>query len=185
MKRLLTVILVSMFLCGCTGGEDPLQSAVSLRERLLVSSCSFTAEVTADFGDALYTFSLGCTGDADGSLKFIVLAPETIASISGHISAGKGYLTFDDEVLAFPLLAEGELSPVSAPWILMKALRGGYLSSGGKEGELIRITLFDSYEEDALQLELWLDDRGIPVEAEFCWQGRKVLSMHVKDFVIV
>ena len=151
----------------------------------MVSGCSFTAEVTADFGDNLYSFSIGCTSDTDGSLKFIVLSPETIASMSGHISAGKGYLTFDEEVLAFPLLAEGELSPVSAPWVFVKALRSGYISAGGKEGDRTRITLYDSSEEDALQLELWLDSQGIPMEVEICWQGRKVLSMHVKDFVIV
>ena len=158
---------------------------MELRKTLLDSGCSFTAKVTADYGDKLSVFSMGCTADSDGNLKFTVLSPETIAGITGELNAMSGFLTFDDKALAFPLLADGEVSPVSAPWLLMNSLRGGYLYAAGQEGDVLRLTVRDSYAEDALQLDVWLDDRDHPSKAEILWQGRRVLSMEIGDFQIL
>ena len=147
--------------------------------------CSFTAEITADFGDKTYTFTMGCTSDPDGTMSFIVLAPESISGITGKLTGASGYLTFDDAALAFPLLAEGELSPVTAPWLLANTLRSGYLASAGEDGAHRHLTLHDSYETDALQVDVWLDSNGIPQHGEFLWRGRRILSLHIKDFLLV
>ena len=59
---------------------------LAFRERLLQGEeCSFEAEITADFGDKLYTFLLNCQGNADGSLSFSVQKPDTISGISGTV----------------------------------------------------------------------------------------------------
>lgn len=185
MKRLLTVIVVLLFLPGCGSENDCLQKGLALRERLLSNSCSFTAEITADYGDKTYSFSMGCTADANGDLKFIVRSPESISGIAGTLTAGSGFLTFEDKALAFPLLADGELSPVSAPWLLIKTLRSGYLSSAGMVGDGVQLVINDSYEEDALRLDILLDENDLPAQADILWQGRRVLSVTVKDFTIV
>lgn len=185
MKRLAILLVVCIVMCGCGGQEDALSCGLSLREKMLSHGCSFTAEITADYGDKTYAFSMGCTADTDGTLKFIVTAPESIAGISGTITKDAGYLTFDDAALAFPLLADGEASPVSAPWILVNTLRSGYLSSAGMEDSCIRLTIHDSYEEDALQLDIWLDEDEVPIQSDIIWQGRRVLSVTVKDFTFV
>lgn len=152
---------------------------------MLQQSCSFVAQITADYGDKSYTFSTGCTADTEGNLSFVVLTPEPIGGITGKITSQNGYLTFDDTVLAFPLLADGEVSPVSAPWLMVRTLRSGYLKSAGIDGDRLLLTIFDSYEEDALQLDIWLDDENRPVYADILWQGRRVLSITVKDFAFV
>lgn len=162
-----------------------MQRGMQLREDMLKNNCSFVAEITADYGDKSYTFSAGCTADSAGDLSFIVLSPESIGGISGKITWESGYLTFDDAVLAFPLLADGEVSPVSAPWLLVKTLRSGYLASAGMDGEFLMLTIHDSYEEDALQLDIWLDSENRPVHADILWQGRRVLSIAVKEFAFV
>ena len=118
-------------------------------------------------------------------MYFSIISPEAIAGIAGSIHGGKGNLSFLDSVLAFPLLADGEVSPVSAPWLMLNSLRGGYLHTAGADGELYRITVFDSYEEDSLQLDVWLDGDNLPVYGEILWRGRRVLSMEVKDFAFV
>ena len=158
---------------------------MQLRENMLQKSCSFVAQITADYGDKSYAFSAGCTADAEGNLSFVVLSPESIGGITGKITAQNGYLTFDDSVLAFPLLADGELSPVSAPWLMIRTLRSGYLKSAGMDGENLLLTIYDSYEEDALQLDIWLDNDNRPIHADFLWQGRRVLSITVNDFTFV
>jgi hypothetical protein len=185
LKRLLVVVLAVVMLSGCASGDSGMERAMQLRDRLLGSGCSFTATVCADYGDKLYTFAMGCTAGVDGSVKFIVRSPETIAGIGGTLGPDTGFLTFDDVALAFPMLAEGEVTPVSGPWLLVNTLRGGYIAAAGAEDDLLRITLHDSYREDALQLEVWLDGSNVPVQAEILWRSRRVLTLEIKDFQFV
>lgn len=186
MKQGLALLILALILVGCSRNDDCMTRGIALREKLLQSAgYSFDAEITADYGDKTYEFSMHCTVDQSGKLTFRVSEPESISGISGVISGVGGQLTFDDTVLAFDLLADGEVSPVSAPWILIKTLRGGYLSSCGIEEECLRLTIDDSYEEDALQLDIWLDSQDLPDHAEILWQGRRVLSLDVDNFTFV
>ena len=72
---------------------------------------------------------MDCKADSSGNLTFTVVKPETISGITGTLSGDGGNLTFDDTALHFELMAENQLSPVSAPWILIKTLRNGYITS--------------------------------------------------------
>lgn len=186
MKKLWFLVAM-VFLVGCSGETSELDRGIALRQQLLkCNSCSFVAEVTADFGDKLYTFTLDCQGQADGSLLFSVQKPDSISGIIGVLSAGGGKITFDeDRAVAFPMLAEGEVTPVSAPWLLYHTLRSGYIAACGQEGELLRLTLNDSYEEEALQVDVWLDDQDRPQVAEILWHGRRILTIQVRKFQIM
>lgn len=183
--KILAVILALLLLGGCRGEDAELDRAMALRAKLLASSVSFDAEITADYGGELHTFSLYCEGDSQGNLGFRVTAPETIADITGRIEAGEGKLTFRDTALAFPLLAEDQLSPVSAPWIFYRTLRSGYLTAAGMEEEFLRLTIDDSYEEDALTLDIWLDETDTPVRAEILYDGRRILTLTIENFQIL
>lgn len=183
--KILALLLALTLLTGCAGKDEELGRAMALRVKLLTSSVSFDAEITADYGDELHTFSVYCEGDSQGNLGFRVTAPETIADITGRIEAGEGKLTFRDTVLAFPLLAEEQLSPVSAPWIFYTTLRGGYLTSAGMEDDLLRLTIDDSYGEDAMTVDIWLDEEDNPIRAEILYDGRRILTLTIKNFQIV
>lgn len=184
MKRIGAMILLLMLLCGCSDSANRIDRALALRRQLLEQDCSFTAEITADYGDKIYTFTLECTGDTRGNVAFSVVQPEGIAGITGTLTGEGGFLTFDDAVLGFELLAEGQVSPVSAPWLLLKTLQRGYLTAAGEDGQLLRVTIDDSYGEDALQLDIWLDAGDAPVRAEVIYDGRGILSMDIRDFRI-
>lgn len=184
MKRLAAVLAVAVLLMGCTGKDDELEQAMTLRAKLLANACNFDVTITADYGDQIYTFGMSCQGDTQGNITFQVTQPETIQGITGTISQDGGSLTFDDTALTFPLLADGQLSPVSAPWIFLKTLRGGYLTSANREGELLRLTIDDSYEEDALQLDIWLSGENQPVQADILYDGRRILTIQVSNFAI-
>ena len=183
--KILAVIFALLVLSGCEGKEAELDRAMALRTKLLTASVSFDAQITADYGDQTQTFSVYCEGDSRGNLGFRVTAPETIADITGRIEAGEGKLTFRDTILAFPLLAEGQLSPVSAPWIFYTTLRSGYLTSAGMEDDLLRLTIDDSYEEGALTLDIWLDSQNNPVRAEILYDGRRILTLNIQNFQIL
>lgn len=183
--KILAVIFMLLLLSGCEGREAELDRAMTLRTKLLTASVSFDAEITADYGDQVHNFAVYCEGDSDGNLGFRVTAPETIADITGRIDAGEGKLTFRDTVLAFPLMAEDQLSPVSAPWIFYMTLRSGYLTAAGMEDDLLRLTIDDSYEDDALTVDIWLDPEDNPVRAEILHDGRRILTLNIQNFRIL
>lgn len=185
MKRLLAIPFVLVMFTGCLGENKELDRAMELRAELLCHNCSFHTEITADYGEEVYSFGMYCEGDSKGNLGFEVTSPETISGIRGRVSGDVGALTFSDAVLEFPLLADDQVTPVSAPYLLLKTLQGGYVRSVGEEDNLLRMTIDDSYEEDALQLDIWLDESNLPVRAEILYDGRRILTMVVRDFRIL
>ena len=185
MKRITILLLRMVMLCGCSGGSEQMDRAMALRGKIQQKEVTFDAVVTADYGDKVHTFSMNCHADTLGNVKFKVTEPENIAGISGTISKGNGKLSFDDQVLAFDILADGLISPVSGPWVLIETLRSGFLTSCSTEGELLRVAIDDSYAEKALHLEVWLDRNDVPKQCEIYWQGRRLLSIDVKNFAFL
>ena len=159
---------------------------MKLRETILSAQmCSFHADVTADYGDSLCSFSMKCQTDSSGTVHFEVTGPDTIAGIQGNISDAGGNITFEDQALYFPLLTDDLLVPASAPWILMKTLRSGYLTSVCTENELLRITANDSYADDALMLDIWLDESCLPMRGDILHDGSRILSLEIENFRIL
>lgn len=185
MKRFALICLLLILLCGCTADSAGLDRAMALRGKLQQKEVTFDASITADYGDKVHTFAMQCHGDKLGNMKFTVTEPESIAGITGTVAKGSGKLTFDDQVLAFDILADELISPASGPWVLLETLRGGYLTSCSDEGELLRVSIDDSYAKNALHLEVWLSSDDIPQRCEIYWQGRRLLSIDVKNFAFV
>ena len=180
------VLLLLFFLSGCSGTTDEMEAGLKLRSELLqASGCSFEAEITADYGDQLHMFSMDCRSDTDGTLSFTVTEPDPISGITGKLTGEGGELIFDETALYFELLAEEQLSPICAPWILMKTLRNGYMTSVCREEGTIRLSIDDSFEEDPLCLDIWLNSENLPEQAEILYDGRKILSVSLKKFEIL
>ena len=183
--RLAAVLCVIFLLSGCSNGGSALDRAIALRNKILNGDgCSFQATVTADYGEKIYVFSLNCEADKNGDLSFTVASPATIKGISGKISGTGGSISFDDVVLAFPTIADGQITPVTAPWLFVKTLRGGYLKDCSLNDDGFSIAIDDSYSEEAFQLNI--NTKGdTPISAEIFWKGRRILTLSVENFVIV
>ena len=183
MKKAAAIILCMIMLCGCEKKDKAMNQAIAFRQNLISSDqCSFSCMIYADYGDIIHSFSMQCEFDSQGTMNFQVTEPETISGISGTIRSNGGELTFDGNALAFPILADGYLSPVSAPWVFMKALRSGYMDSCGEVTEGYLLLLNDSYDENPLQLEVLTDPDFKPINVQMLWQGRRILSVDVKGF---
>lgn len=184
MKRLLVLCLLFLSVCGCSAQNGKMDQALALRQRLLAGNgCSFSARITADYQESLYEFTLVCRQDAEGTVYFEVDQPESIRGIAGNIDHRGGKLTFDDKVLAFPLLADGLFSPVSAPWLFLQSLQNGYIKSCGIDGDVLTMTIHDTYDNQSIQTEIFADANGAIMQADIFWQGRRILSMIIRDFV--
>ena len=46
------------------------------------------------------------------------------------------------------------------------------------------MTIHDSFEEDSLTLDVWLDGEDAPVRGEILHGGRRIVTMDVKNFTI-
>ena len=185
MKKGLVLGMLVLCLCGCSV-ESELEQAMRFRDTLLSGNgCSFTSHITADYGDELQEFTMDCTGDKQGNLKFSVTEPECISGITGSASEAGGALTFDDVALHFNLMAQDTLSPVSAPWIFLKTLRSGYIVSACYEEELLRLSVDDSFEDDALRLDIWLEEGSVPVRAEILHEGMRILTLSIGNFRVL
>ena len=182
MKITAAVVLIACLLSGCQAKDHSLEEAMELRTQILnAEKCSFQAVVTADYGDDLYTFQMECEADSAGNLSFTVIDPETIRGITGHISQDSAGLTFDDKVLAFQTIADGLVTPVTAPWLFMKTLRSGYLKDVAETEQGFEISIDDSYAEESLQLRIRTAG-DLPAFAEIFWQGRRILTVSVENF---
>ena len=100
------------------------------------------------------------------------------------VDGSDGKLTFDETVLYIPLLTDGQLTPVAAPWLLLKTLRSGYIAAVGQDAGGLLVSIDDSYDEDALRLDIRLDATDIPTRAEVTYRERKILSLEVRNFRI-
>lgn len=182
MKRImLPLVLTGVLLSGClkTTGLD---RAVELRARLLSGGCTFDTVITADYGDRTYTFTMACEGDSGGNVSFEVREPESISGITGQISEAGGELTFEDLGLDFGVLAEGRVNPISAPWLLVHTLRSGYITAATEDDAGYRVTIDDTYADDALTLDIWVDGDNLPQSAEIAWQGVEIMSLELQNF---
>lgn len=183
---LLLFVLLIVGLPGCSTGNDAIERAMELRSRLTSSNgYTFDTQITADFGDMVYTFGMNCKADSAGNLSFTVTAPDTIAGISGSITGQEGKLTFGDTALAFELLAEGQLSPVSGPWVLVHTLHQGYLTACTQTESGLVLSINDRYEENALNLSVYLGADDLPTGGEIFWEGSRILSLTVTNFTFL
>ena len=180
--KAVALVCVFLMLVGCGKTDSSVSRAVAIRNRLLESNgCSFSTTVTADYGKEIYQFAMDCQSDKDGNITFTVTTPESIQGIAGKITNDGGAITFDDTVLAFQTLADGQVTPVSAPWLFIKTLRSGYLNGCSSTENGLHISIDDSYAAEALHLEIITKDQH-PVSAEIYWQGRRVITMLVENF---
>ena len=174
MKRILCVFCLVCILSGCASHNTSVDHAMCVRQELNNSNgCMFDAVVTADYGDSVYTFTLQCMADSEGNVEFSVIDPVSISGVSGQIANDKGSIVFDDKVLAFSMLADGYITPVSAPWLFLKALRGGYIHGCSNEEGLTRVILHDTYREEPLQVDIWIDETTVPIRADFLWKDSR------------
>lgn len=182
LKRLVAFFLIPLCLIGCKQKNLYIDELYSFRQQLLQSdSISFDVDITADYSEEFYTFQLSCVADDLGNLSFDVLQPDSIQGIQGVVTQDTGHITFDEHVLLFKSLADDRLTPVSAPWVLITALRGGYITSSGKSDNGYLAVIQDTYEEDPLTLQIQFEDNK-PIWAEIYWNQARVITMEVSNF---
>lgn len=183
--KFLAIWFCFLLLTGCAAStQEPAQKALEFRTDLMeAGGCSFTAEIAADYGAHVYKFALACSY-ADGKAQLEVLSPENIAGIRAETSGDGTALIFEDDELEFGQLANGVVSPVAAPWLLVQCWVQEYIAYAGTDGEMERVTYLRGYHEDELAVDTWFDG-GVPTYAEMAYDGIRCLTMEILEFQMI
>lgn len=184
MRRGCAVLMMCLCLLlgGCGGRSQGVSPAIAFRASLVqAGGCSFRAELTADYGDYVVPFALDCETEVNGQTHFTVAAPETLAGITAAVDETGGTVTYDGLMMDFGLLANGRLAPAAGPGRrgILLVLRLSRRGRGG--GRRFRATYEKDYEEKMLKVDTWFEN-GIPIYAEVCYNGQRILNLTISEF---
>ncbi len=179
MKRVLPFILCLFLLCGCADdGRAQFAQFVSIVSS--AENISFSADVTAQYGDKTASFSLSYAQTKDGA-SVSVVQPELLSGIKANLSGGELSLEYDGAVLDIGTLDDAELSPMSSLPLIVRSMRGGHTEISWVEGELIAARLIPS---DDYVVTLWIGSDLTPRSAEISYKEKTIVCAEISDWSI-
>ena len=144
---------------------------------------SFTAAITADYGESAASFTLDCVFSPETGASVTVTEPESIAGIQAQVKDTAASVSYDGMQLGLGSLANGNLAPLAAPYVLGQCWAGEYIDATGTEDGLLRTTYRMGYEEKELVVDTWFSQEPLaPVRAELSFEGRMVLRADISAF---
>ena len=109
-----------MLLSACSA-KSPAQPPLTFRTALLQSGgCSFTAAITADYGETAASFTLDCEFSPETGASVTVTEPESIAGIQAQVKDTAASVSYDGMQLGLGSLANGNLAPLAAPYVFRR-----------------------------------------------------------------
>ena len=119
----------------------------------------------------------------NGPTLLTVAAPETLAGITAAVDETGGTVTYDGLMMDFGLLANGRLAPAAGPAVVAYCWSSAYLAAGGEEdGPVPARPMRKDYEEKNAQGGHLVLKNGIPIYAEVCYNGQRILNLTISEF---
>lgn len=188
---LMMTLCLLLAACGGSGaGNDSDELALEIRGKYLsMSGCTARMELTADYGQRVYQYTLDLSYEREGDTTLTVAAPEEVAGITARLTGETALLEYDGVSLETGPLDESGLSPVSAPAVLLRAAMEGFIAETGLEevGETqcLRMTCRDPEARpgEGAELTLWFDADGHGlVKGEVLSDGVRVIDCTFTEF---
>ena len=188
-KRLFCVLMMTLLLTGCggTGVSEGEQLALTIRgEFLAAQGCSATAEITADYGQRVYQYTMEVSG-AGEEMTLTLTAPDTVAGITARLKGEDSLLEYEELVLETGPLNPAGLTPVSAVPALLEAVRSGYITCCTLEEEcgLLRVDCGDpeGTAGSGTEISLWFEANSHQLRrGEIRDDGFRVIDCVFTDF---
>lgn len=188
--RLFALMIALVPLSACAsgpGGESADEARFSeiRQSALTASSIAFTAQIRADYGDTVLDYTLDCAV-GDGETLITVSSPKLIAGVTATVKDGSAALRFDGLILDPAEVGNGGLTPLTAPALIVGALREGHVSNARREtlGDVsaLAVELLDGQNNTQT---LWLDpESGALLQAEIQSGGRAVLTCTCENWTV-
>lgn len=183
----MTILLLLLTLCACGGVRNNAEElALDIRTSLLeAADLDLTADVTADYGERVYDFTIRFTGNADkGAME--ILAPEEIAGLKARIDLSGATLEYDGAELDTGALTADGLSPAEAIPVLISQWQSGFISGCGfeklDEAETLSVTTDVS---ETVTSKTWFDVKTrLPLRSEISDGGRMAVTVRFSSAAI-
>lgn len=158
-------VCLALAACGGEAGESGAeQLALDIRgEYLEMAGCTAALEMTADYGQRVYTYGIDLSWQREGETVLAVTAPENVAGVTARILEGETALEYDGMRVETGPLDDSGMSPVDAVPVLLDYAEGGFIAACGmetlEEQEVLRV---DCREPEAAagtgrECSLWFD----------------------------
>lgn len=135
MRRPICALMMTLvLLTGCSRagqgtGCSAEELALNIRtEYLAMTACRVSADITADYGQRVYEYSMDISWQKGGETRLTVTAPENIAGITARIQDGKSYLEYDGASLETGVLSGTGLSPIEVVPAALNYILSGYMA---------------------------------------------------------
>lgn len=175
--------------CGEKSSEAEERLAEVRGSYLEMTTCSGHMDLTADYGQRVYTYGLDFSWQRDGETLLTVTSPELVAGTTAHIAAGETALEYDGVMLETGPLNEAGLSPIDViPALLTYAREGFAAECAMEELETSRRlhVVFREPENDpgvGTEADIWFEpSTGALLEAEVSEDGFTVIQCTVSEF---
>lgn len=126
------VLMMTLLLSGCKaggGGESPEELAGTIREEYKnMAGWSAAADLTVDYGDKVFNFTMDVQWRREGETVLTVTAPELLSGITARVAEKETVLEYDGAGLSLGALDGDGLTPVSAVTALMARIDQGYMA---------------------------------------------------------
>ena len=164
-KLLFCVPMMILLLAACgggtAGGSEEETLALAIRgEYLEMTSCAATAEITADYGQRVYQYTMSVEASEEET-ALVITAPETVVGITARLKGKDSLLEYDGIAVETGPMDQQGLTPVSAVPALLEETRSGYMRACALEedGTLLRMDCGDPEGEPGKGVEttLWFD----------------------------
>lgn len=193
-KGLCALMIPLLLLSACgggTAGDEAEQLALEVRaEYLSAVGCTAVLDLTADYGDRVFSCVLALDHTAGEETVLTVVEPELLAGVTARLKDGESLLEFDGVVLETgPISPEG-LSPLDCVPFVWKEIQEGYISQWGfeplGERECLRLSTSDPSLDpgEGTVCAVWFDrESHALLRAEVAVDGFTALRCAVSDFM--
>ena len=187
-RRLLTLSLAgTLLLTGCAGKGESSAGQMQAIQTAYGKLEGFTAqaEVTADYGQRVYGYSVDIKGDLTSG-TMTVTEPENIAGTVLTWTDGKTELEYDGAVLDTGALSKSGLSPADAMPAVLTACRNGTVVDccpDTLEEQSVLYATLDAGNQDGNQVACWFQPESYALSrAEVLQDGQVVITLSFTEF---
>lgn len=192
---LMMTLLLLLSACGGAGeakGSPAEELALAVRGELLdMTACTAVMEVTADYGQRVYEYTVQVSYEAEGETVLTLTAPAELAGITARIRGRETALEYDGVRWETGALDDSGMSPVDAVPALLTYARKGFMAECGMETvdetELLRVVCRDPEGTAGAGREcsLWFDsETHALVRGELSQDGVTVIQCRFTEFAL-
>lgn len=189
---MMTLVLPLSACGGKAGGNEAEKTLVEVRGKYLeMTACSGHADLTADYGQRVYTYGIDFSWQREGETLLTLTAPENVAGTTAHIAAGETALEYDGVMLETGPLNGAGLSPVDAIPALLTYAREGFAAEcvleETEEAKKLHVTCRDPERSpgEGTEADLWFDtETGNLLRGEISEGETTVIQCEISGFAM-